>query len=123
MLGHGPFGAGAASERASEAAGRAFLNLANQIFSCFHHVGRRRCEERIATIRPREGIEWVFIAPAPAPDTRPVRFGPELRKKGFDIDHKRVLRIMREELQGSFSSIEVVVRRRGFGSPWKSSLG
>jgi hypothetical protein len=29
--------------------------------------------------------------------------------------------MMREELQGSFSSIEVVVRRRGFGYPWKSS--
>ena len=109
MLGHGPFGAGADSERASEAAGRAFLNLANQIFSCFHHVARHRCEERIATIRPREGIEWVFIAPsAPAPETRPA----------LTSTTKRVLRMMREGLQVSFSSIEVVVRRRGFGYPW-----
>jgi hypothetical protein len=53
---------------------------------------------------------------------RPV-FRPELRKKGSDINHKRVLRMMREELQGSFSSIEVVVTRRGFGYPWKSSTG
>ena len=28
---------------------------------------------------------------------------------------------MSEELQGSFSSIEVVVRRRGFAYPWKAS--
>jgi hypothetical protein len=54
-------------------------------------------------------------------DTGRFRFRPELRKKGFDINHKRVLRMMREELQGSFSAIEVVVRRRGFGYLWKSS--
>ena len=42
-------------------------------------------------------------------------------EEGFDINHKRVLRMIREELQASFSSIEVVVRRSGFGYLWRSS--
>jgi hypothetical protein len=46
---------------------------------------------------------------------------PYPAEESFDINYKRVLRMIREELQGSFSSIEVVVRRRGFGYPWKSS--
>jgi hypothetical protein len=33
-----------------------------------------------------------------------------------------VLRMIREELQGSFSSIEVVVRRRGFGYRFLNSF-
>jgi hypothetical protein len=59
-----------------------------------NHVGRRRCEERIATIKPREGIEWVFIAPsAPAPETPSGSIPPRAAEEGSDIDHKRVQRI------------------------------
>jgi hypothetical protein len=54
-----------------------------------------------------------------ASETQPVRFRPELRTKALTSTTNGVLR-MSEELQGSFSSIEVVVRRRGFAYPWSN---